>query len=66
MAGTNPEYTFDWQQFIAAKEQEIHRLSQVHNQKLEKAGVALIKGKATFIDAHTLDVAGRKLLLTKF
>jgi glutathione reductase (NADPH) len=60
-----PEYTFDWQQFIAAKEQEIHRLSQVHNQKLEKAGVELIKGKATFVDAHTLDVAGRQITADK-
>jgi glutathione reductase (NADPH) len=60
-----PQYTFDWQQFIAAKDQEIHRLSQVHNQKLEKAGVELIKGKATFIDAHTLDVAGRQITADK-
>ncbi|MEP0800131.1 glutathione-disulfide reductase [Funiculus sociatus] len=59
------ECAFDWQQFIAAKEREIHRLSQVHNQKLEKAGVALIKGKATFVDAHTLDVAGRKISADK-
>jgi glutathione reductase (NADPH) len=60
-----PQYSFDWQQFIAAKDQEIHRLSQVHNQKLEKAGVELIKGKATFIDAHTLDVAGRQITADK-
>ncbi|MBD1934033.1 MULTISPECIES: glutathione-disulfide reductase [Cyanophyceae] len=59
------ESAFDWQQFIAAKEREIHRLSQVHNQKLEKAGVALIKGKAAFIDAHTLEVAGRKITADK-
>jgi glutathione reductase (NADPH) len=60
-----PQCTFDWQQFIAAKEQEIHRLSQVHNQKLTEAGVELIKGKATFIDAHTLDVAGRQITADK-
>jgi glutathione reductase (NADPH) len=60
-----PQSTFDWQQFIAAKEREIHRLSQVHNQKLQKAGVELIKGKATFIDAHNLDVAGRPITADK-
>ena len=60
-----PQCTFDWQQFIAAKEQEIHRLSQVHNQKLTEAGVELIQGKATFIDAHTLDVAGRQITADK-
>lgn len=59
------QYTFDWQQFIAAKEQEIHRLIQVHNQKLTEAGVELIKGKATFIDAHTLEVAGRQITADK-
>ncbi|HEY9726704.1 MAG TPA: glutathione-disulfide reductase [Chroococcales cyanobacterium] len=56
---------FDWQQFIDAKEREIHRLSQVHNQALEKAGVELIKGHATFSDAHTLDVAGRQITADK-
>lgn len=60
-----PQSTFDWQQFIAAKEREIQRLSQVHNQKLEKIGVELIKGYATFIDAHTLDVAGRQITADK-
>ena len=60
-----PQCAFDWQQFIAAKEREIHRLSQVHNQKLTKAGVELIKGCATFIDVHTLEVAGRQITADK-
>jgi glutathione reductase (NADPH) len=64
--GWNQEMNiFDWQHFLAAKEQEIHRLSQVHNQTLEKAGVELIKGKATFSDAHTLEVAGRQITADK-
>ncbi len=56
---------FDWQQFIAAKEQEIHRLSQVHHQMLEKAGVKLIKGHASFSDAHTLKVAEHQITADK-
>lgn len=56
---------FDWQQFISAKEQEIHRLSQVHMRSLQEAGVELIKGCATFSDAHTLDVAGRQITADK-
>lgn len=48
--------TFDWQQFNAAKDREIYRLSQVHTQSLQKAGVQLIPGRATFLDAHTLVV----------
>jgi glutathione reductase (NADPH) len=56
---------FDWQQFITAKEQEIHRLSEVHNQKLKQAGVELIQGRAIFSDAHTLEVEGRQITADK-
>ena len=59
------ECSFDWQQFIDAKDKEIHRLSQVHTQKLQKAGVELINGYARFIDAHTLDIAGRQITADK-
>jgi glutathione reductase (NADPH) len=61
----NTPCTFDWQQFIAAKEEEIHRLSQVHTQALKTAGVELIKGCATFHKAHTLEVAGRYITTDK-
>ncbi len=64
--GWNQEETiFDWQHFISAKEQEIHRLAKVHLQSLEKAGVELIKGHATFSNGHTLDVAGRHITADK-
>ncbi len=56
---------FDWHQFMTAKTEEIHRLRQVHIQSLEKAGVELIKGRATFLDAHTLDVEGRQITADK-
>jgi glutathione reductase (NADPH) len=56
---------FDWQQFLAAKEQEIQRLSKVHTQSLQKAGVELIKGRATFSNAHTLEVEGRQITADK-
>lgn len=56
---------FDWSQFITAKEQEIHRLSQRHMRSLQEAGIELIKGSASFIDAHTLDVAGRQITANK-
>ena len=59
------EIAFDWQQFIAAKEQEIHRLGQVHTQSLENAGIDLISGRATFIDSHTLEVGGRIITADK-
>jgi glutathione reductase (NADPH) len=60
-----PQHTFDCQQFIATKEREIHHLSKVHNQKLEKIRVERIKGCGTFVDAHTLDVGGGKITADK-
>lgn len=57
--------TFNWEQFISAKEQEIRRLNQVHNQALEKSGVELIKGHASFKNAHTLEVAGQQITANK-
>jgi len=56
---------FDWQQFLAAKEQEIQRLSKVHTQSLQKAGVELIKGRTTFSNPHTLEVEGREITADK-
>jgi glutathione reductase (NADPH) len=56
---------FDWQQFIAAKEEEIHRLSQVHTQSLKAAGIELIKGCTTFHNPHTLQVGGRHITTDK-
>lgn len=62
---SNTSCTFDWQQFIRAKEAEIHRLSQVHTQALKTAGIELIKGCATFHTAHTLEVEGRHITADK-
>ncbi len=56
---------FDWAQFIAAKEEEIQRLSQVHSQKLLDAGVERIEGRAIFLDEHTVEVSGRKITADK-
>lgn len=56
---------FDWAQFIAAKEEEIQRLSQVHSHKLEDAGVERIEGRAIFLDEHAVEVSGRKITADK-
>lgn len=52
---------FDWQAFVAARDQEIERLNHVHHNGLTEAGVELIAGFATFVDAHTLAVGDRNL-----
>jgi glutathione reductase (NADPH) len=60
-----PQTSFDWHQFMIAKNAEILRLSDVHKRSLEKAGVELIKGRATFINPHTLDIEGRQITAEK-
>ena len=54
-----------WQQFMTAKERAVERLSQLHIQHLQEAGVKLICGQTKFLDAHTLDVGGCKITADK-
>ncbi|MEJ1978968.1 MAG: glutathione-disulfide reductase [Acetobacteraceae bacterium] len=51
----------DWPGFIAAKDREIARLNGIYVKLLTAAGVELIEARATFLDAHTLDVGGRRV-----
>ena len=46
----------DWAHFIARKNVEITRLNQIYARLLEGAGVKIIRGYATFVDAHTVSV----------
>ncbi|HEX5846941.1 MAG TPA: glutathione-disulfide reductase [Rhodoplanes sp.] len=46
--------TFDWPTLIANKDREIARLEAAYTTTLDKAGVALVKSRAVFEDAHTL------------
>jgi glutathione reductase (NADPH) len=54
------EPRFDWSAFLAAKDQEIARLSGVYTSNLMKAGADLLLGAAKFIDPHTLEIAEAK------
>jgi glutathione reductase (NADPH) len=56
---------FDWSQFIAAKEQHIRRLHELHLNRLQDSGVQFLRGRAAFIDAHTLVVADRRITSDK-
>ncbi len=51
----------DWASLVAAKDQEIERLSRAYVERLKKAGVELLTGRARFLDAHTLEVDGRRI-----
>lgn len=59
------EAQLDWQHFITTIDKEVRRLSQLHINFLEKAGVELIPGRATLIDPHTVEVDGRKVTADK-
>jgi glutathione reductase (NADPH) len=56
---------FDWEYFITSIDKEVRRLSQLHINFLEKAGVELISGRATLLDSHTIQVDGRKVTADK-
>jgi glutathione reductase (NADPH) len=51
----------DWKALIAAKDKEIGRLNGIYVKLLEGAGAKVFEARATFIDAHTLDVGGRRI-----
>jgi len=56
---------FDWQRFVALRDQELVRIRQVQERSLLEAGVCVIRGHAQFLDAHTLEVGDRKLTADK-
>lgn len=58
---TIPPGSFDWLTFIAAKDREIARLSAGYAERLKKAGVRLIEGRARLVDPHTVEVAGERI-----
>ncbi|HEU0156235.1 MAG TPA: glutathione-disulfide reductase, partial [Stellaceae bacterium] len=54
-----PPAQFDWPRLIAAKDQEIGRLSQIYINMLNNAHVEIIDGRGVIVDPHTVEIAGR-------
>ena len=52
------ERSFDWATLIENKNKEIERLNDVYAGLLSNAGVELVRGRATVVDAHTVSVGG--------
>ena len=50
---------FDWPTLVANKDREIERLNGVYAKLLSGAGVTLLRGRATLVDAHSVEVDGR-------
>ncbi len=51
----------DWRALIAAKDKEISRLNAIYVSVLDRAGATHFDARATFLDAHTLEVGGRRV-----
>jgi glutathione reductase (NADPH) len=52
--------SFDWPTLIASKDREIARLEAAYKGTLEKAGVTIVKMRATLADPHTVQLANGK------
>ncbi|MBX9752696.1 MAG: glutathione-disulfide reductase [Roseococcus sp.] len=49
----------DWARLAAKRDAEVGRLSSIYGKLLGGAGVTSFDARATFLDAHTLDVGGK-------
>jgi len=54
------ETSFDWPTLRDNKTREIERLNGIYAGLLRDAGVQHVEGRATIVDAHTVDVAGQR------
>ena len=52
---------FEMSRWATAKAAETARLEAVYRRLLAEGGVTLLEGHARFVDAHTLDVGGRRV-----
>ena len=56
---------FDWTLFIKSIQQQIETIQQSYLEEFQKAGIELIQSHATFVDAHTIEINGRKVTADK-
>ncbi|MGD1857446.1 MAG: dihydrolipoyl dehydrogenase family protein [Leptolyngbyaceae cyanobacterium] len=59
----NPEGLFDWPDFKQSMDDYIGSLRQTQTENLE--GIEILRGEATFVDAHTLKI-DKKTITTEF
>jgi glutathione reductase (NADPH) len=60
-----PQFSFDWPTLITNKDREIARLESVYTANVERSGVRLIKGRATFNNAHTIQISTGEIVTAK-
>jgi len=51
---------FDWLTLVANKDREIARLNGVYERLLVSAGVEILRSRARLVDAHTVEVEGKR------
>lgn len=56
-----PSAAFSWPDLIAAKDQEIARLSGIYQDLLQRSGVTVLNGSARVVDAHTVEFNGQRI-----
>ena len=56
--GSDAVKSLDWPKLKAARDAYVKRLNGIYGNGFAKAGVEDIRGKATFVDANTLEVKG--------
>jgi glutathione reductase (NADPH) len=54
------EASFDWGTLLANKDREIARLNGVYESVLAKAGAQILRGRACVVDAHTVELGGKR------
>lgn len=58
--GIGDNTAFNWAQFKHERDAYISRLNDIYANNLEKSGVSVIQGQATFVDTHTIAVNGNQ------
>jgi glutathione reductase (NADPH) len=56
---------FDLSKLAARRDAEVGRLNGIYGKLLTGAGATIFEARATFIDAHTLDVGGKRVTAEK-
>src|SRR6185437_1082974 len=55
-----PAPRFDWTKLIANKNKELDRLEGIYRTLLKNSHVTLFEGRAKIVDAHTVEVLGKR------
>lgn len=55
----------DWQKLAAARDAEVTRLSAIYDKLLKGAGATTFDARASFVDAHTIQVGGQRVTAEK-